>query len=98
MVLLAVPIIFLVVTGCGTLKNGRGWGEEAIWPVELKRIPDAASHALFDLQTLIPAAGAIVLGVSQADDKVTDWAINHKAWSDDRVVFCLLVLMKLVIH
>jgi membrane-associated phospholipid phosphatase len=77
MVLLAVPIIFFVVTGCGTLKNGRGWGEDAIWPVELKRIPDAASHAFFDLQTLIPAAGAIVFGVSHADHKVSDWAINH---------------------
>jgi membrane-associated phospholipid phosphatase len=77
MVLLAVTIIFFVVTGCGTLRNGRGWGEEAIWPVELKRIPDAASHSFFDLQTLIPAAGALVFTVDHFDRKVSDWATRR---------------------
>jgi len=42
--------------------------------VELKRIPDAAFHAFFDLQTLIPTAGALVCTVDHFDRKVSDWA------------------------
>jgi hypothetical protein len=74
MVLLAVTIISFVVTGCGTLKNGRGWGQDAIYPVDLKRIPRAAINALIDPQTLIPMAGALVFTVNGYDRKVSDWA------------------------
>ena len=77
LVLLAVALTVFTMTGCATLQNGRGWGQDAVYPVDLKKIPDAAYHAFFDLQTLIPAAGAIVFGVSHADDKVSDWATNH---------------------
>jgi hypothetical protein len=59
MVLLAVAFIVFTVTGCGTLKNGRGWAQDAVYPVELKRIPRAAFNALVDPETLIPVAGAI---------------------------------------
>jgi membrane-associated phospholipid phosphatase len=76
-VLLAIIFILLPVPGCGTLQNERKWGEDAIYPVDLKKIPDAAYHAFIDLQTLIPVAGAIVFGVSHADRKVSDWATNH---------------------
>ena len=57
-VLLAAAFMILTMTGCGTLENGRGWGQDAIYPLELKRISHAAYHAFFDLQTLLPAAGA----------------------------------------
>jgi len=46
MVLLAVAFIIFAMTGCGTLKNGQKWGEDAIYLVDFKRIPDAAYHAL----------------------------------------------------
>jgi hypothetical protein len=75
--LLAVAFISFTMVGCGTLKNGRGWNQDAVYPVDLKKIPDAAHHAFFDLQTLIPAAGALVFGVSHADHKVSDWATDH---------------------
>jgi hypothetical protein len=75
--LFAVVFIVFAMTGCGTLQNDRKWGQDAVYPVDLKKIPDAAYHAFFDLQTLIPAAGALVFGVSHADDKVSDWATNH---------------------
>ena len=77
MVLLGVAFIVFTMTGCATLQNGRGWGQDAVYPVDLKKIPDAAYHAFFDLQTLIPAAGALVFGVSHADHKVSDWATDH---------------------
>ena len=76
-VLLAVTLIIFAMTGCGTLQNGERWGQDAIYPVNLKRIPDAAYHALLDLQTLIPAAGALVFAVDHFDHKVSDWAISH---------------------
>jgi len=76
-VLLAVTLIIFAMTGCGTLQNGERWGQDAIYPVSLKRIPDAAYHALLDLQTLIPAAGALVFAVDHFDHKVSDWATSH---------------------
>jgi hypothetical protein len=77
MVLLAIALISIPVTGCGTLKNDRGWGQDAIYPVDLKRVPRAAYNALFDLQTLIPTAGAVVFGASNLDKKVSNWASDH---------------------
>jgi len=71
MVFLVVIFVSLSVTGCGTLKNGRGWGQDAIYPADLKRIPRAAFNALLEPQTLIPAAGAIVFTVNGYDTKVS---------------------------
>ena len=76
-VLLAVAFIAFAVTGCGTLQNGRGWGQDAIYPLDLKRIPSAAINALLDPQTLIPVAGALVFTVDDYDRKVSDWARRH---------------------
>ena len=76
-VLFVVTFILFTMTGCGTLQNDRRWGQEAIYPVELKRIPYAAYHAFFDLQTLLPAAGALVLTLDHYDKRVSKWATTH---------------------
>ncbi len=76
-VLWAVAFIVFTMTGCGTLQNGRRWGQDAISPVELKRIPSAAYHAFFDLQTLVPAAGALVFTLDHYDKRVSRWATTH---------------------
>ena len=77
MILFAVTFILFAVTGCGTLSNGREWGEDAIFPVDLKKIPRAALNALEDPQTFLPAAGALVFGLSKWDKKVSHWATDH---------------------
>ncbi len=77
MTLFAAAFILFAVTGCGTLSNGRGWGQDAIYPVDLKKIPRAALNALTDPQTFIPAAGALVFGLSKWDKKVSHWATEH---------------------
>ena len=77
MVLLAMIFVSLSVAGCGTLGNGRGWGQDAIYPVDLKKIPRAALSALVDPQTFVPAAGALVFGLSKWDKKVSHWATEH---------------------
>ena len=76
-VLLAMTCVSFTLTGCGTLQNDRRWGQDAIYTVELKRIPYAACHAFFDLQTLIPAAGALVFAFNHYDKKVSHWATSH---------------------
>ena len=76
-VLLAAAFIAFTMTGCGTLQNGRGWGQDAIYPVEVKRISHAAYHAFFDLQTLLPAAGALLFTLDHYDQRVSEWAITH---------------------
>jgi membrane-associated phospholipid phosphatase len=77
MVLFTVTFILFAVTGCGTLSNGRGWGQDAIYPVDLKKVPRAALNALVDPQTFIPATGALVFGLSKWDKKVSHWATGH---------------------
>ncbi len=74
MLLFAVTFILFSATGCGTLQNGRGWGQDAIYPLDLRRIPRAAFHAFFDLETLIPLAGAAVFTIDSYDRKVSNWA------------------------
>jgi membrane-associated phospholipid phosphatase len=73
-VFLAVATVVLTMTGCGVLNKGRGWGEDAIYPVDLKRVSYAAYHDFFDLETLIPAAGALVFTLDDYDQKVSTWA------------------------
>lgn len=63
--------------GCGTLPNGRGWGEDAIWPVDGGRVVRAARDALLDPYTLAPLAGAAVFTIDDFDERVSDWAIDH---------------------
>jgi membrane-associated phospholipid phosphatase len=72
------PLLGLCLcTGCGTLKNGRGWGEDAIYPVQWKRIPQAAKRALFDPVTWVTAAGAAVFTIDDFDQKTSDWAVKY---------------------
>ena len=66
-----------LITGCGTLKNGRGWGEDAIYPINWKRIPQAAKNAALDPLTYVPLAGAAVIAVGDFDHRVSDWAVEN---------------------
>ena len=77
MALLAMMSMLLATTGCGTLSNGRGWGQDALYPVDLKKIPRAALNALLDPQTFVPVAGALVFGLSKWDKKVSHWATEN---------------------
>ncbi len=67
----------LFLTGCGTLKNGRGWGQDAGWPLDLGRIGRAGRDALLSPATLVPLAGAGVFALGDSDEKVSHWASEH---------------------
>jgi hypothetical protein len=72
----AILISFLAA-GCGTLPNGRGWGQDAFCPINTGRISRAAHNAFFNSNTLVPLASALVFGIDDFDEKVSNWAVKH---------------------
>lgn len=78
---LMVPAVMmfglLVLTGCaGTSANGEWWEDMLRWdPNSFDR---ALHNAVWDLQTLVPAAGAAVFcTVDDFDQRVSRWAVEH---------------------
>ena len=72
-----ILLLVLILAGCGTLPNGRRWGQDAFYPIDLDRISRAAHDAFFNVNTLAPLAGAVVFGVDDFDERVSDWAVKH---------------------
>ena len=75
--LLILGLFLILLTGCGTLENGRGWGQDALYPVNGKRVSKALYTAATDWGTLIPAGGAIVSSLDSFDERVNSWATGH---------------------
>jgi hypothetical protein len=75
--LLILGFFLTPITGCGTLENGRGWGQDAIYPVNSKRISHSLYNACFDWGTLVPAGGAVVSSFDHFDRRASEWASGH---------------------
>ncbi len=75
--LFALALAALAITGCGTLKNGRRWGEDVGLRPGLDRLGHSALHAAIHPATWLPALGAVVFAVDDFDRKVSDWAGEH---------------------
>lgn len=73
--LILLPTI--VLSGCGTLPGGRGWGQDAFYPIDTDRISRAAHDAFFNVNTLAPLAAAAVFGIDDFDERASDWAVKH---------------------
>jgi hypothetical protein len=53
--LLLIPGFFLIpITDCGTLENGRGWGQDAIYPINSKKTSHSLYNACVHWGTLSP--------------------------------------------
>jgi hypothetical protein len=76
-VLWAMLALMGCTAGCGTLANGRGWGQDAFTTMRPSTVAQAAKRAFFNVGTLAPAAGAIIFAASGVDDDVADWASEH---------------------
>lgn len=76
-VCLLTPMLLCLACGCGTMENGRGWGQDALWPVDLDRVGRAAHDAFFHPGTLVPLAGAAVFAIDDFDERTSDWAVKH---------------------
>ena len=76
--LLPMLCFFLpLIASCGTLENGRGWGQDALYPVNGKRVSKALYNAATDWGTLIPAGGAVVSSLDDFDERVNSWATGR---------------------
>jgi hypothetical protein len=88
LVLISLPVFF----GCGTLSNGRGWGQDATLTPGWDRIKESAVNAALSPETWIPVAISMGLMIDEADERISDWASknnplfgsqeNADKWSD----------------
>jgi membrane-associated phospholipid phosphatase len=63
-------------TGCASLTERGYWGASVGWP-DGSRVAEAAVKAARNPNTWVPAAGALLFGVTDLDDEVSDYAIDH---------------------
>lgn len=83
----------LLLSGCGTLPDGRGWGEDATLLPGWERVQTSAVNAARDPWTWGPLLGVAALQIDDFDRRTADWAREHtpvfgstrsaKEWSDD---------------
>jgi membrane-associated phospholipid phosphatase len=74
MILLA---LFLFLTGCGTMGNSRRWGEDATLVPGWSKIGESAYNAVTSPRFYVPAAAALLLSIGNADERISDWAMEH---------------------
>jgi hypothetical protein len=83
----------LLLSGCGTLPDGKGWGEEATLLPGWERVQTSAVNAAKDPWTWGPLLGAAASQIDDFDRRTADWAREHtpvfgsqrsaEQWSDD---------------
>lgn len=75
--LLIVLSCVVLLAGCGTLPNGRGWGQDATILPGWHRVGKAALDAALSPATWAPAAGALALQIGDMDERLLDWASDQ---------------------
>lgn len=90
---LTALIAAVLLAGCGTLPNGRAWGEEATVSPGWQRVREAAWSAARNPRVWVPLVGAALLQVNDWDREIADWARRETPlfgtperaaeWSDD---------------
>lgn len=83
---------FSILSGCGTLPNGKGWGEDATMHPGWDKMGKAAYNSLVSPYTWVPVAGAAIVQIDNWDHKISKWAsdktpifgsqANANNWSD----------------
>jgi len=73
----AVAAVLSLIAGCGTLENGRGWGQDALLPIDGQRVAQAAYDAFLSPGTLVPLTGALAIRIDNLDQRLSDWAVDH---------------------
>jgi len=67
----------LLSSSCGTLRNGRRWGEDATLAPGGERLAQAARDAALDPWTWVPLAGAGTIAIAGWDDQISSWARDN---------------------
>lgn len=65
------------IPGCGTLPNGRGWGQDATLSPGWSRVGRTALKAALDPGTWVPVAGALVFQIGHLDRQLSNWSSHH---------------------
>jgi hypothetical protein len=63
--------------GCGTMENGRSWGQDATLTPGWRRIGQAAVSAAAAPETWVPVVGALAFQIGHADRHVAEWAARE---------------------
>lgn len=90
---IAIICCALLLSACGTLPNGKGWGEDATFLPGWERVQTSAVNAAKDPWTWAPLLGAAAFQIDDFDRRTSDWAREHtpvfgsqrsaEQWSDD---------------
>jgi hypothetical protein len=70
-------VVCLATASCGTLPNGRGWGQDATIAPGWQRLGDTARHNAKKKTTWIPLITAGVLYVGDLDERISDWVVDN---------------------
>lgn len=76
LVLATLASIIHLLCGCGTLPNGRAWGQDATIKPGWETVRESAVRAARSPYTWAPLAGAALLQIGDWDREVSDWASN----------------------
>lgn len=89
----AIIFCALLLSACGTLPDGKGWGESATLLPGWERVQTSAVNAAKDPWTWGPLLGAAAFQIDDFDRRTADWARQHtpvfgsqssaEQWSDD---------------
>lgn len=68
--------IALLLCSCGTLPNGRGWGQDATIKPGWEAVRESAVRAAKSPYTWAPLAGALLLQIDDWDENISTWAAD----------------------
>ncbi len=66
----------LLLCSCGTLPNGRGWGQDATIKPGWEAVRESAVRAAKSPYTWAPLAGALLLQIDDWDEDISAWAAD----------------------
>lgn len=75
--LASILLIFPLIISCGTMSNGKRWGQDATLFPGWERIKKSAVNVALEPETWAPAVCAAVIQIDNADERITEWAIKH---------------------
>jgi membrane-associated phospholipid phosphatase len=74
---LLITLILATCAGCGTLPDGRYWGQDATFTPGWDRVKASAVNAARDPWVWAPLAGAALFQIDDWDRRTSDWAREH---------------------
>jgi membrane-associated phospholipid phosphatase len=75
--ILLTALVAGLLSGCGTMSNGRGWGQDATLAPGWDRVGQAAWNAARSPATWGPAAGALAFQIGHTDRNTVRWAARE---------------------